>query len=143
MYQAVTRSGNPLAMAAGTALLDALAADDFAAYATLESISAHLEAGLREAAAAAGCPIYITRVGSMLCPFFVAAEGDEVHNYADATATRTDRYAAFFGAMLDEGVMLAPAAFEAWFVSTQHDESCITRTLVAAEKAFAAAAAIE
>ncbi len=143
MYQAGTLSGNPLAMAAGTAMLDALAADDFAAYATLETISANLEAGLRAAAAKANCPIYLTRVGSMLCPFFVNAHGEEVHNYADATATRTDRYAAFFGTMLDEGVMLAPAAFEAWFVSTQHDESCITRTLAVAEKAFAAAAAID
>ncbi|MEO0514546.1 MAG: glutamate-1-semialdehyde 2,1-aminomutase [Planctomycetota bacterium] len=143
MYQAGTLSGNPLAMAAGTAMLDALAADDFAAYAALETISAQLEAGLRTAAEKANCPIYLTRVGSMLCPFFVNAHGEEVHNYADATATRTDRYAAFFGTMLDEGVMLAPAAFEAWFVSTQHDESCITRTLAAAEEAFAAAAAID
>ena len=143
MYQAGTLSGNPLAMAAGIATLECLAADDFAAYAQLEQTSATLEQGLRDAAAAAGCPIYLTRVGSMLCPFFVNTSGDEVHNYADATATRTDRYAAFFGTMLDEGVMLAPAAFEAWFVSTQHDESCITRTLEAAEKAFAAAAAVE
>jgi len=143
MYQAGTLSGNPLAMAAGTAMLDALAEDDFAAYATLETISANLEAGLRVAAEKANCPIYLTRVGSMLCPFFVSHPGEEVHNYQGATATRTDRYAAFFGTMLDEGVMLAPAAFEAWFVSTQHDESCITRTLAAAEKAFAAAAAVE
>ncbi|MEM1109004.1 MAG: glutamate-1-semialdehyde 2,1-aminomutase [Planctomycetota bacterium] len=143
MYQAGTLSGNPLAMAAGTATLDALAADDFAAYATLESISAGLESGLREAAAAANCPIYLTRVGSMLCPFFVDAHGEEVHNYIDATATRTDRYAAFFGTMLDEGVMLAPAAFEAWFVSITHDEACIAKTLSAAEKAFVVAAAID
>ncbi|MBB6428773.1 glutamate-1-semialdehyde 2,1-aminomutase [Algisphaera agarilytica] len=142
MYQAGTLSGNPLAMAAGTAMLDSLAADDFAVYAQLEATAATLEAGLREAAAEAGCPIYLTRVGSMLCPFFVDAEGDEVHNYADATATRTDRYAAFFGTMLDEGVMLAPAAFEAWFVSTAHDEQAISQTLAAARKAFAAAAAI-
>lgn len=143
MYQAGTLSGNPLAMAAGTAMLDSLAADDGAAYKQLEVIAADLEAGLRSAAEQANCPIYMTRVGSMLCPFFVNAHGDEVHNYADATATRTDRYAAFFGTMLDEGVMLAPAAFEAWFVSTAHDESCISRTLKAAEKAFEAAAAIE
>ncbi|MEO1237467.1 MAG: aspartate aminotransferase family protein, partial [Planctomycetota bacterium] len=137
-----TLSGNPLAMAAGTATLDALAADDYAAYAGLEATSAALEAGLRHAAAEAGCPIFITRVGSMLGVFFVEEDGQPVTNYAEATATRTDRYAAFFGAMLDAGVILAPAAFEAWFVSTAHDESCITRTLDAAEKAFRAAAAI-
>lgn len=142
MYQAGTLSGNPLAMAAGTATLDALAADDGAVYKQLEVTAAGLEAGLRAAAEKANCPIYLTRVGSMLCPFFVNASGDEVHDYADATATRTDRYAAFFGTMLDEGVMLAPAAFEAWFVSTAHDESCIQRTLAAAEKAFAAAAGL-
>ncbi|MEM8739165.1 MAG: glutamate-1-semialdehyde 2,1-aminomutase [Planctomycetota bacterium] len=142
MYQAGTLSGNPLAMAAGIATLDALAEDGHAAYATLETISANLEAGLRAAAEKANCPIYLTRVGSMLCPFFVNAHGQEVHHYEHATATRTDRYAAFFRTMLDEGVVLAPAAFEAWFVSTQHDESCITRTLDAAEKAFAAAAAV-
>ncbi|MEM9883840.1 MAG: glutamate-1-semialdehyde 2,1-aminomutase [Planctomycetota bacterium] len=143
MYQAGTLSGNPLAMAAGTATLDALAADNFAAYDRLEATSAKLEAGLRQAAAAANCPAYFTRVGAMLGLFFVDAHGEEVQNYEQATATRTDRYAAFFGAMLDHGVMLAPAAFEAWFVSTAHDDSCITRTLAAAEKAFAAAAEID
>lgn len=143
VYQAGTLSGNPLAMAAGTATLDALAANNFAAYAQLEKTSAALEQGLRLAAAKAQCPIYLTRVGSMLCPFFVNAPGEAVHNYEQATATRTDRYAAFFNTMLDHGIMLAPAAFEAWFVSTAHDESCIERTIVAAEKAFKAAAHIE
>jgi glutamate-1-semialdehyde 2,1-aminomutase len=142
MYQAGTLSGNPLAMAAGIATLDALADDDGAAYKQLEVTAAGLEAGLRAAAKSVGVPIYLTRVGSMLCVFFVHAEGDTVTNYDEATATRTDRYAAFFNTMLDEGVMLAPAAFEAWFVSTAHDDSCITRTLEAAEKAFAAAAAV-
>lgn len=142
MYQAGTLSGNPLAMAAGIAMLEALSADDRAVYKQLEVTSAGLEAGLRVAAESAGVPIYLTRVGSMLCVFFVKEEGDVVTNYAQATATRTDRYTAFFNTMLDHGVMLAPAAFEAWFVSTEHDESCITRTLAAAEKAFAAAAEV-
>ena len=143
VYQAGTLSGNPLAMAAGIATLEALSHNHGAAYRQLEMTAASLEAGLRAAAKKAGVPIYLTRVGSMLCVFFVAEEGDTVTNYEQATATRTDRYAAFFGKMLDEGVMLAPAAFEAWFVSTAHDESCITRTLDAAEKAFAAAAGLE
>ena len=142
MYQAGTLSGNPLAMAAGIAMLETLAADDAAVYKQLEVTSAGLETGLRAAAAKAGVPVYLTRVGSMMCVFFVAAEGDTVTNYAQATATRTDRYAAFFNVMLDEGVMLAPAAFEAWFISTAHDEAAISTTLAAAEKAFAAAAGV-
>jgi glutamate-1-semialdehyde 2,1-aminomutase len=142
MYQAGTLSGNPLAMAAGLAMLDALREDDFAAYRQLEKASAQLEAGLRASAQKAGVPVYLTRVGSMLCVFFVRERGDVVTDYTQAVATRTDRYAAFFNAMLDHGVILAPAAFEAWFVSTAHDESCITRTLDAADHAFTAAAAV-
>ena len=142
MYQAGTLSGNPLAMAAGLAVLETLADADAGVYAQLEKTSAALEAGLREAADAAGVPVYITRVGSMLCVFFVDQPGDTVLNYAQATATRTDRYAAFFNAMLDRGVMLAPAAFEAWFVSTAHDSECIAQTLEAARHAFAAAATL-
>ncbi len=142
VYQAGTLSGNPLAMAAGIAQLDALAEDDFAAYAQLEETSAALEAGLRETAKQAGCPATITRVGSMLCVFFTGEDDAPVTNYEQATATRTDRYAAFFGTMLDEGVMLAPAAFEAWFVSIAHDADTTERTLRAAVAAFAAAAKV-
>ena len=141
VYQAGTLSGNPLAMAAGQAQLDALAADDFAAYAKLEATSARLEEGLLGLAAAAGCPLTTTRVGSMLGVFFVAEDGAPVRNYADATAQSTRRYAAFFGAMLDAGVMLAPAAFECWFVSTAHDDAALEHTFAAAGPAFERAAA--
>ncbi|BAM02750.1 glutamate-1-semialdehyde 2,1-aminomutase [Phycisphaera mikurensis] len=141
VYQAGTLSGNPLAMAAGQAQLDALAADGFAAYRRLEAASARLEEGLRGLAADAGCPLTTTRVGSMLGVFFVEEDGSPVRDYADATAQSTRRYAAFFGAMLDAGVILAPAAFECWFVSTAHDDEAIEHTLAAAGPAFAAAAA--
>ena len=140
VYQAGTLSGNPLAMAAGIATLDALTEDD--CYAQLETRSAALEKGLRKQAKEAGCPVHLTRVGSMLGLFFVNADGDTVTNYAEATACRTDRYSAFFGVMLDRGVMLAPSAYEAWFVSTAHDEATLDRTLTAAAAAFAAAAAL-
>ncbi len=136
MYQAGTLSGNPLAMAAGLATLEALRADDFAAYATLEESSRRLEMGLTEAAQSAGVPVNITRVGSMICPFFVREAGDPVTNYAQATNCRTDRFAAFFGMMLDEGVVLPPAQFEAWFISTAHDLHAIEQTIAAASKAF-------
>jgi len=142
VYQAGTLSGNPLAMAAGGAVLDALAADDGAVYKNLEVVSAGLAAGLEAAAKSAGCPVYITRVGSMLGVFFVENDGDRVTDYAGATACRTDRYTAFFGAMLDGGVMLAPSAYETWFVSAAHDDEAIRHTLEVAQGAFQAAAAV-
>jgi len=142
VYQAGTLSGNPLAMAAGLATLEALKADDFAAYTQLETAAAKLERGLNEAASAAGVPIYTTRVGSMVCPFFVPEPGRAVTNYDEATACRTDRFAAFFRTMLDEGVVLAPAQYEAWFVGTAHDDTAIDQTIAAARKAFVVAAGI-
>lgn len=142
MYQAGTLSGNPLAMAAGLATLDALKADDFAAYHQLEEQTRKLAMGLAEAAKSARVPVTITRVGSMICPFFVTEEGQPVVNYDDATACRTDRFAAFFRTMLDEGVVLPPAQFEAWFVGTAHDDEAIDKTIAAASKAFAVASGI-
>jgi glutamate-1-semialdehyde 2,1-aminomutase len=137
VYQAGTLSGNPLAMAAGAATLRELRDGD--AYEKLEIRGCRLSDGLRQAAARAGCPVRVTRVGSMVGLFFAETA---VTDYADATACRTDRYSAFFGAMLDRGVMLAPSAYEAWFVSTAHESADIDQTLAAAEPAFAAAAAV-
>ncbi|MEO0586428.1 MAG: glutamate-1-semialdehyde 2,1-aminomutase [Planctomycetota bacterium] len=137
VYQAGTLSGNPLAMAAGAATLRELRDTD--AYDRLEVTSCRLSDGLRRAAANADCPVQVTRVGSMVGLFFSETP---VTDYAAATACRTDRYTAFFNAMLDRGVMLAPSAFEAWFVSTAHEQADIDETLAAAEPAFAAAAAV-
>lgn len=137
VYQAGTLSGNPLAMAAGLATLEALQAEGV--YEQLEASSAKLEAGLHAAATAAGVPIYLTRVGSMLCVFF---NDKPVTNYEQALASRTDRYSAFFNTLLDNGVTLAPAQYEAWFLSTAHDEAVIEKTLSAARAGFAAAALI-
>ncbi len=92
-----------------------------------------------QAASYDGVPVYITRVGSMLGLFF---SDSPVTNYEEALRCRTDRFAAFFGAMLDGGVMLAPAQYEAWFVSTAHDESAIKKTIKTAAQGFAAAAQI-
>jgi glutamate-1-semialdehyde 2,1-aminomutase len=136
IYQAGTLSGNPLAMAAGLATLEALQAPGV--YEQLETTSATLEKGLREAANGAGVPVYITRVGSMLCVFFT---DKPVTNYEQALTCRTDRYAAFFNAMLDGGVMLAPAQYEAWFVSTAHDAASIEKTIQVARTAFSQAEA--
>ncbi len=140
IYQAGTLSGNPLAMAAGLATLEALQEDGV--YEQLETNSAALETGLQKAASAAGVPISTTRVGSMLCVFFTDTPETPVTNYEQALNCRTDRFAAFFGAMLDNGVLLAPAQYEAWFLSTTHDEAAIDKTLEAAAEGFAAAAQI-
>ena len=138
VYQAGTLSGNPLAMAAGLATLEALQADGV--YEQLEQTSAQLEAGLRDAVSGCGVPVHITRVGSMLGVFFA---NEPVTNYEQATQCRTDRYAGFFSAMLENGIMLAPSPFEAWFVSTAHDPTCIEKTIKAAGAAFAQAKTID
>lgn len=139
VYQAGTLSGNPLAMAAGIATLDVLRDPEQDCYGQLERTGAALEQGLTGAASKAGATVQVRRVGSMLTCFF--SDGP-VTNFAQAQACRTDRFAAFFNAMLDEGVLLPPSQFEAWFVSTAHDEAAVGQTLAAAEKAFAAAAAV-
>lgn len=139
VYQAGTLSGNPVAMAAGLATLGALRQEGF--YEALEQTSAALEQGLRGAAAAAGLAgkVCFNRVGSMLGCFF--APGPVV-DYATAEAADAKAFAAFFHAMLDGGVYLAPSPFEAMFVSAAHADEDISRTVRAAGNAFAAAAAL-
>jgi glutamate-1-semialdehyde 2,1-aminomutase len=132
VYQAGTLSGHPLAMAAGVATLRLLAPDSYDA---LEGYGARLEAGLRGAAATAGTPVGITRVGSLLTVFF--RDGAPATAEEAFTADRA-AYARFFGAMLDAGVLLAPSQFEAWFVSLAHGEAELDETLAAAAAAFAA-----
>ena len=132
VYQAGTLSGHPLAMAAGAATLRLLTP---ATYDALEAAGARLEAGLRAAAAAAGTPVGITRVGSLLTVFF--RDGAPATAEEAFTADRA-AYGRFFGAMLDAGVLLAPSQFEAWFVSLAHGDAEIEETLAAAATAFAA-----
>jgi glutamate-1-semialdehyde 2,1-aminomutase len=136
VYQAGTLSGNPLAVAAGLATLKALAVGD--PYARLESLGARAEQGLREAARAAGVPVTVNRVGSMLTAFF--CEGP-VASYADARRADTARYARFFHAMLEGGVYVAPSQFEAAFVSLAHGDADLDRAAKAATDAMAAARA--
>lgn len=131
VYQAGTLSGNPLAMSAGIAALGLLKAPG--TWDRLEKASATLTSGIGAAAAAAGIPIQQTRVGTMFTNFFsevlpvnwsTVAQGDKV------------RYGQFFRAMLENGVYLAPSAFEAGFMSTAHTGDEIHATVAAAEKAF-------
>jgi glutamate-1-semialdehyde 2,1-aminomutase len=135
VYQAGTLSGNPLAMAAGEALLRLL--ERPGTYEELEATSARLEAGLRRAAKDAGATVTVNRVGSMITVFFCAGP---VTDYASAKASDTGRFARFFHAMLERGVYLPPAQFEAAFVSLAHGEAEIDTTVAAAREAFRAAA---
>ena len=131
VYQAGTLSGNPLAMAAGIAILDLLTRPG--TYETLEARSARLEDGLRRAAHDARALVSINRVGSMITVFFCAGP---VTDYASAKASDTKRFGRFFHAMLERGFYLPPAQFEAAFVSLAHGEAEIDATVAAAAEAF-------
>ena len=129
VYQAGTLSGNPLAMAAGIANLQELAATN--AWARLEEIGAQLEAGLRAAARAAGIAVTFNRCGSMFCGYFT---DQPVHNLADAMHSDRARFAKFFHGLLDAGVYLAPSQFEAGFISVAHSAADIEHTVQAAAR---------
>jgi glutamate-1-semialdehyde 2,1-aminomutase len=139
VYQAGTLSGNPLAMAGGLATLEIL--QETGVYQVLERRSAMLAEGLIDAAQSAGVPIALNRVGSMLTPFFLKQAGQSVSNFSEATGGDTAAYARFFHAMLDNGVMLPPSQYEAWFVGLAHTDAHIEKTIKAAEKAFGAVSA--
>jgi glutamate-1-semialdehyde 2,1-aminomutase len=132
VYQAGTLSGNPVAMRAG---LETLALLDDAAYRRLDELGGRLAAGLRHAAGRAGVPLTVNSAGSLLTPFF--AEGP-VTDAASARRADTVRYAAFFHALLDRGIMVPPSQFEAWFVSLAHTDEDLRRTCEAAEAALRA-----
>jgi glutamate-1-semialdehyde 2,1-aminomutase len=125
VYQAGTLSGNPITMAAGYATLTNLTPE---AYEDLERKGARLEEGLRQNAAAAGIPVQINRVGSMVCPFFTS---EKVTNYTQAKRADTERFAEYFRYMLAEGVLIPPSQFEGMFISTAHSEEEIEQTIVA------------
>lgn len=136
VYQAGTLSGNPLAMAGGLATLEILKEGN--AYDILEFRCDALARGLAKSAAEHKVPVTINRVGSMLTVFFVKAMGLTVTSFADAISCDRERFKTFFHAMLENGVMLPPSQFEAWFVSLAHTDEAIGQTLAAADKAFAA-----
>jgi glutamate-1-semialdehyde 2,1-aminomutase len=135
VYQADTLSGNPLAVAAGLALLRLL--KESPPYDELERRGARLEQGLRDAAAEAGVAATVNRVGSMLTAFFT--EGP-VTDWASAKRSNTETYGRFFRRMLDEGIYLAPSQFECAFVSQSHIDEVIDNTIEAARAAMASLA---
>jgi glutamate-1-semialdehyde 2,1-aminomutase len=133
VYQAGTLSGNPLAMAAGTATLEQLS---LRSYDRLEELSARLADGLAAAAKGAGAAVQVNRVGSMLTVFFT---GEAVYDAATARKSDAKRFGRFFHAMLERGVYLPPSQFEAAFVSLAHTDDDVDLTLGAAKEAFAEA----
>ena len=145
VYQAGTLSGNPLAMAAGLATLDILRGEEEDAvspYELLEETSASLADGLIEAAARHDVPLTINRVGSMIGLYLTDAPDTPVEDFAAVMATDGRRFATFFHAMLNAGVMLAPSRFESLFVGLAHTPDDVAHTVSAADAAFAAVASI-
>jgi glutamate-1-semialdehyde 2,1-aminomutase len=132
VYQAGTLSGNPLAMAAGRAILDLLTEPGL--YEKLEATSATLAEGLVRAAQEAGVEVTVNRVGSMVTVFFCPGP---VTDFASARTSDTARFGRFFHGMLERGVALPPAQFEAAFASLAHGSEEIEATLKAAAEAFA------
>jgi glutamate-1-semialdehyde 2,1-aminomutase len=133
VYQSGTLSGNPVAVAAGMAQVKALQAPG--TYERLEQLGRQIEEGLLAEAKAAGVPVTLNRVGSMLTVFFTDAP---VYDYASAKKADTARYGKFFHAMLHEGVYLPPSQFEAAFLSLALHEAEVAHILAAARKAFRA-----
>ena len=136
VYQAGTLSGNPLAMAAGIAMLQEIA--NRPPYGELETKGALLESLLRQQMDRLNLSarLHLNRVGSLLTLFFAAGP---LPDFAAVKRCDTNRYAVFFHAMRERGVFLPPAQFETWFVSTAHTETDLKRTARAAGESLEAA----
>lgn len=132
VYQAGTLSGNPVAVAAGMTTLKLIQAPGF--YESLGAQTSKMVQGLSAAAKEAGVTFCADSIGGMFGLYFSATVPT---TYAEILTGDTARFNRFFHAMLDEGVYFAPAAFEAGFVSAQHDDAIIDATIAAARKAFA------
>ena len=130
VYQAGTLAGNPLAMAAGVAMLSTLKSDP-GIYDRLEKTSAALSQGLADRAKNAGLNVWGNRVGAMSTLFFT---GGPVTDYASAAKSDTEKYGRFFQGMRAEGVYLAPSQFEATMISAAHSDEDVKHTLNAAER---------
>ncbi|MBU2870355.1 glutamate-1-semialdehyde 2,1-aminomutase [Colwellia sp. E2M01] len=133
VYQAGTLSGNPIAMAAGLASLTELATGD--KHQQLSAATEKLAMGLKSAAERNGIALSINYVGAMF-GFFFTNDENPITTYKQATQCDAEMFKRFFHLMLDEGVYLAPSAFEAGFLSTAHTDEVIEKTLAAADKCF-------
>jgi len=132
IYQAGTLSGNPIAMVAGLAQLEAIQADNF--YQPIFDKTTALVNGLEKAANNAGIPFTTNHVGTMFGGFFT--EEETVTNYQQVMNCNNDRFNQFFHGMLAAGIYLAPASYEAGFMSAAHTDSDIQYTIDVAKKIF-------
>ncbi len=132
VYQAGTLSGNPLAMTGGLATLGELNKNT---YIQLEGTAATLQNGLEYLFRKYSQQAIVQRVGSMLTVFFTSKP---VRNFDDAKKADHKKFAIFFNVMLDQGILLPPSGYEAWFISTAHSKKDIERTLKAVAVALAA-----
>lgn len=133
VYQAGTLSGNPIAMTAGLVSLELLSAENF--YQPLYDYCEKLVSGLRELAQQHQIPFTTNHVGSMFGLFFTGEE--KISRFSQVVNSDQEAFKKFFHAMLNEGVYLAPSAFEAGFISAAHSQETLEKTLQAADKAFA------
>ena len=134
VYQAGTLSGSPLAVAAGIAMLETVSETNF--YTELSAKTKTLLTGLEERATAAGIPFTTNQLGGMFGCFF--SDEEKVSMFSQVMASNMDHFQSYFHTMLQNGVYIAPSAFEAGFVSAAHGDEEITTTLDAAEQAFTA-----
>ncbi len=132
VYQAGTLSGNPIAMSAGLKTLELISAPGF--YEELSEKVVYLTDGILAAAKEAGIAMTCNRAGGMFGLFF---SDQQVTSFAQATQCNVEQFKAFFHGMLDEGIYLAPSAYEAGFVSSMHSQSDLDATIAAAKKVFA------
>jgi glutamate-1-semialdehyde 2,1-aminomutase len=132
VYQAGTLSGNPLAVTAGLVMLDEISQPGF--YDALTKQTSQLLAGLQERADSAGIPFTTNQVGAMFGCFF--SEDKNISSFEQVMQCNVERFKQYFHLMLDQGIYLAPSAFEAGFLSAAHGEKEIQLTLDAASAAF-------
>ena len=131
VYQAGTLSGNPVAVAAGLKTLEIVSRPGF--YECLTGQTQKLMSGLQKIADKAGIPFATDSVGGMFGMYFAKSVPT---SYAEVTQTNVETFKKFFHAMLDEGVYLAPSAYEAGFTSIAHDNLVLEEIFAAAEKSF-------
>ena len=134
VYQAGTLSGNPVAMAAGLAQLTYLK-EHPEVYAHINASAKTIADGMRQAAAETGAPVAVNQIGSLVAPFFTPTP---VTTFVDAKGSDLHAYARYFAGMLERGVALAPAQFEAMFLSDAHTEADLRATLAAVKETLAA-----
>ncbi|WP_076542495.1 glutamate-1-semialdehyde 2,1-aminomutase [Shewanella sp. UCD-KL21] len=139
VYQAGTLSGNPIAMTAGLAQMDALCQDGL--YDELAAKTKRIAEGFKAAADKHGIPLNINYVGGMF-GFFFTEDTSPITSFDQVTKCNMEHFRNFYHLMLDEGVYLAPSAYEAGFLSMAHGEEELEMTLAAADKAFAALKAL-